>query len=139
MLDNPDALEGANRMLADHVRRYSLAVKQDARGSLWPIEFSDLPFTPVRAFLVHGSDGAERGGHGHTSGKQLLICVSGSVLVETALRDAREAFELKEPGEALFIQSPVWARQIYRTPDARLLVLADTPYNAQGYIHHVPR
>ncbi len=134
------SLHKVERKLDALVRRYRFAAKQDARGSLWPIEFADLPLTPVRVYFVHAADGgAERGGHGHTLGKQLLICLSGAVQVDTALSDERQSIELSEPGDAVLIEAPVWSRQIYKGSDAKLLVLADTPYDPNTYIRDVAR
>ncbi|HYD87791.1 MAG TPA: FdtA/QdtA family cupin domain-containing protein [Vitreimonas sp.] len=116
------------------VKTFRFGAVADARGSLTPFDFADLGFTPVRAFLVDAPDGATRGGHAHRSGRQLLIRVGGEISVETAHQSENHTFNLTETENALLIAAPVWARQLYRGADARLLALCDTPYDPASYV-----
>lgn len=110
----------------------------DARGSLLPLEWPHLPFSPVRAFVVTAPDGAVRGGHAHRSGEQLLVRIAGSIEVETRYRGKTEKMCLDANANALLIGAPVWARQSYRGPDATLLVLAEAPYDPASFLDETP-
>lgn len=116
------------------VRKFQLPVFEDRRGTLLPFEFADLPFVPVRVFLVSAPAGAVRGEHGHKSGRQILIRVAGEIEVECVLEDTRMSFVLSEEGSCLLVSSPVWARQTYRGRQPQLLVLCDLPYDPESYV-----
>ena len=82
----------------------------DTRGSLCPIEFSDLPIAVKRIFYVHDvPDRKLRGAHSHHTTNQILVCLSGSCTV-------------------------IWDEQIYNTDKTILLVLSDTQYDKDDYI-----
>lgn len=117
------------------VRAYRLESFADARGRLMPIDFAALPLAPARAFLVEAPDGAVRGGHAHRNGRQFLLRISGEISVECVLGGERRVVRLDAGGDnAVLISAPVWAQQMYHGDDARLLVLADTPYDPDSYI-----
>lgn len=120
--------------MRDLIKRVQLGAHRDVRGTLWPLDFSALPFTPVRAFLVEAPQGVVRGGHAHVQGSQLLVCVSGRIAVNTRFNGLEESHALDETGDALLISSPVWAQQTYLAPDSRLLVFCDTPYDPDAYL-----
>lgn len=105
----------------------------DERGALMPIELDGLAV--VRVFVVEAPDGAVRGGHGHASGKQLLVRLSGRIDIETRLAGDIHSFTLDDSDHAVLIASPVWSTQTYRGDGARLLVLCDTPYDPSTYIN----
>jgi hypothetical protein len=116
-----------------HVLR--VPARQDPRGNLYPVEFSDLPFRPQRAFVVHAAEaGIRRGGHAHKRCQQLMMSLVGAVEVELGYRGETRRLRLDEPALALFIAPMVWARQTFLTPDAQLLVFASEPYDADDYV-----
>ena len=54
----------------------------DPRGSLCPVEFSNLPIDVKRIFYVYGvPDRKIRGEHSHYNTNQILICITGSCTV----------------------------------------------------------
>ena len=125
----------AGRLLRGAALVYQLPEHADARGALLPMEFAALPFAPRRAFTVHGVPaGTSRGGHAHARGQQLLVCLSGEVIVELRFRGEIEQVRLARPINALLVDAGVWARQTY-LDDAVLLVLASEPYDADSYQH----
>jgi hypothetical protein len=107
---------------------------QDPRGVLSPLEFEQLPFTPVRTFLVWGvPPNTPRGYHAHRECKQLLIAAHDIV---TAIIDdghTRQEVDLDDPSIALLLPPLVWGGQQFGM-DAVLLVLASHPYQANDYI-----
>ena len=105
-----------------------------ASGLLTPIDLTQIPLTPVRAFMVHASDGASRGGHAHTTGRQLLIRVQGQIKLETRLQGETHTLVLDEHDNAVLISAPVWSRQSYFGNPACIMVFCDTPYDPTDYI-----
>lgn len=116
------------------VRTYRFAAVADERGRLTPVDLAAIGLAPVRAFLIEAPDGETRGGHGHKNGRQLLLRISGEIVVELALENERHTVRLDATSNAVLIEAPVWSRQTYRGADARLLVFSDAPYDPDSYI-----
>lgn len=107
----------------------------DMRGHLAAAEFTDLPFTPQRSFVVFDVPSAEiRGEHAHRECHQLLTCVHGSVEVMVDDGRNRQAFHLDRPELSLHIPPMVWASQYQYSADAVLVVLASRAYDPDDYI-----
>lgn len=108
----------------------------DLRGQLAPLEFrSDLPFEPVRSFLVHGVPSDKvRGEHAHRICHQFLIAAHGrlSVVVDDGLH--RKEVVLGEPSVGLYLPPRVWGIQYKFQPDTVLLVAASHAYDNEDYI-----
>lgn len=109
---------------------------EDLRGKLGPIEFSrDLPFAPVRSFLVHGvPTNNVRGEHAHLICHQFLIAAHGSLAVVIDDGRARSQVVLSEPSVGLYLKPMVWGIQYKFETQTVLLVLASHPYEASDYI-----
>ena len=106
----------------------------DSRGALLPLEFDALPFVPKRVVVIHEVPAqAIRGGHGHRSGRQLLVCIHGAVRVRMARPPETAAVTLVPGGPGLLIEAGVWAEQSYEGEDAALLMLASEPYDPAAY------
>lgn len=103
-------------------------------GSLFPIEFVDLPFKPVRIFwTVKVPKGSVRGNHAHYKTKQLLICIQGKI--EVNLYDGINYHKhVINPGETVFVDNFIWDSQKYLTGDDILIVLCSTNYDENDYI-----
>ena len=108
----------------------------DSRGLLSAAQYPDeIPFVPMRLFLVSGSPkGTVRGGHAHQECHQLLIRTAGSIAVECDDSMSTQRITLKTTAEALYIPPLVWARQTYLTDGASLAVLASHEYDPFDYI-----
>lgn len=120
--------------LGGRVSAYDLPVMDDARGALLALHFSELPISAVRLFCVQAPRGAVRGGHAHRVGNQLLVRIGGHIDVELRSEGLVEQLTLNALGAALLIPAGVWAQQTYRSDEAVLLVLADTPYDPSNYV-----
>jgi UDP-2-acetamido-3-amino-2,3-dideoxy-glucuronate N-acetyltransferase len=109
---------------------------QDARGTLAVTEFTDdLPFRPVRQFVVTGVPaGAVRGQHAHRKLQELLICARGSFSVTLDDGHSRVTVPLDAKGPALHLRSMVWASQHDFSADAVLVVLASRHFETDDYI-----
>ncbi len=112
-----------------------IAEDHSRKGSLFAVEFRDLPFLPQRAFVVSGAGaGAIRGEHAHKKCQQMLVCITGKIEVVIDHGTKEESHSLESPGDAVLIPPMVWGRQIYSGPEATLLVLASIPYSKDDYI-----
>lgn len=107
---------------------------EDERGKLVPIEFSELDFIPKRIFYVTDVPKNEwRGGHAHYETQQILICVSGRVLVKLEQKNNIEEFIL-EKDQFCFVDKMVWDSQKFLEENSLLLVLCSTSYDKDDYI-----
>lgn len=107
---------------------------EDARGRLTLIPWDEVPFTPVRGYVLSEIPlGACRGGHALRSQHRFLICLSGTA--EVILDDGAQADQrtLAAP-ETLLVAPGTWLQ--LRALDERLsvLVLADGPYEPAEYV-----
>ena len=108
----------------------------DLRGALAVTDFAQqLPFVPVRSFIVFDVPSAEtRGEHAHHACHQFLVCVHGSVRVLADDGASREEFLLDSPELGIHLPPRIWGTQYRYTRDAVLLVFASQPYAASDYI-----
>lgn len=118
------------------VHRIQLTAVADSRGLLSAAQHPEqLPFIPIRVFIVTDSpSGTERGGHAHRSCHQILIAISGTVVVEYDDDTGTRSVELSNATEGLHIPPLAWAKQTYATDGASLMVLASHAYDADDYI-----
>lgn len=108
----------------------------DLRGEIAPLEFhSDLPFRPVRSFLVYSvpSDRV-RGEHALRECHQLLIAAHGRLSVVVDDGQDRKEVVLSEPSIGLYMPPKIWGVQYKFQRDTALLVMASHPYHADDYI-----
>jgi UDP-2-acetamido-3-amino-2,3-dideoxy-glucuronate N-acetyltransferase len=106
----------------------------DDRGSLLPIEFKNLPFTPQRIFFVTNVPvDTVRGGHAHYITKQFLICIKGQI--EVTLYDGTFwTRKVLNQNESILIPELIWDTQKFLTEGAELLVFCSTEFNTEDYI-----
>jgi hypothetical protein len=119
-------------------RGFGFSAVDEGEASLLPVELAEVPMTAVRSFLVSAPAGTVRGGHGHRSGCQLLVRISGEIKLELALGDETAQLVLDHELNAAIIHAPVWSRQTYRDESPRLLVFCNTPYDPDSYIYEHP-
>jgi acetyltransferase-like isoleucine patch superfamily enzyme len=108
----------------------------DIRGNLSVGEFErDIPFKPLRYFLVYDVPTAEtRGEHAHFKCKQFLVAIKGSVHVVSDNGYKRQEIILDRPSVGLYLPPMTWGIQYRYSPDAVLLVFASDYYDADDYI-----
>ena len=132
-----DAKTGEGDALAvPGARVVRLREHADARGALSVGEFEgDLPFVPVRYFLVYGvREGQVRGEHAHHACHQLMVCTQGSVRVVIDDGARRDLVTLDRPNVALYVPPRIWSTQFDHSRDASLLVFASHKYDAADYM-----
>lgn len=92
-----------------------------------------VPFGVQRVFTVFAKAGQVRGDHAHRRCTQLLVCVSGRILVSCDNGYCVKEYLLDHMGAGLLVPPGVWARQDYQN-SAVLMVLCDRGYEAEDYI-----
>jgi dTDP-4-dehydrorhamnose 3,5-epimerase-like enzyme len=117
-----------------NIKKNKIQTYIDGRGNLSVVDFSTIPFTPLRMFYINKVPKNEiRGNHSHYRTKQYLICLQGRVLV--TLHDGhKEEKIILEKNEGVFINNLIWDSQKYLTDNDMILVLASTPYIKEDYI-----
>ena len=117
-------------------RLIDLPVRGDDRGSLVAIEPGGLlPFPIHRVYYIFGTrSGVSRGFHAHRKLKQWAIAVSGSctLLLDDGIQ--RVPVRLDRPDRAIEMGPMIWREIHDLSPDAVLMVLADTVYDEADYI-----
>lgn len=106
----------------------------EARGNLTVIE-NEIPFAVKRLFYIYDVDDSVRGGHRHKTTIQAAICIHGSCIVSNNNGKEKEDFLLDHPRKCLILNPEDWHTMHRFTPDAVLLVLASTPFDASDYIY----
>lgn len=106
----------------------------DPRGTLTPISFADHGFQAVRAFVVTAPQGQVRGGHGHHRTRQLILRVSGTIVVEVRRAGGTADLTLDASTPAVLIEPGVWSRQTYLGDHPSVVVFCDTEYDPDDYV-----
>ena len=112
------------------------SLHQDERGELLALALNELDFDPVRLFVVSGSEGAIRGGHGPAEGQQLIMLLSGQVnfCVEDAGKE-RLLIQLDSVGDSIQIDNTTVCWQGFPTSKGLLLLLSDTSYDPDKFVY----
>jgi len=113
----------------------SLEAKKNSKpGSLIMLEKSTLGFDVKRIFYIYGlSDDPTkniRGNHGHTNTIQFIVCLSGSVEIETIHKQEHGSlnFKLDSPEKGLMLLPNNFIIMRNFTQDAILMVVCDTEF-----------
>ncbi|HEX9906058.1 MAG TPA: FdtA/QdtA family cupin domain-containing protein [Propylenella sp.] len=109
---------------------------RDLRGTLVVGEFANqVPFAPVRFFVVHGvPPGVSRGYHAAVNCDQLLVAVAGSVHIGIDDGIEEHSCLLDSRRTALCLPRNTFCWQHDFSPDAVLLVLASEIYELTEYV-----
>lgn len=120
------------------MQKITFPVYDDPNGILAVFEgaagVAKVPFSIARVFTVLAKKGAVRGKHAHYRCTQLLICVSGAILVTCFDGTITEKVVLENCGEGILIPAGVWATQEYQKDDSVMMVLCDRGYEPEDYI-----
>ncbi len=133
---NASDAPGVHDTLLPGVKLHRLATHRDLRGSLVATEFAQqMPFEPVRSFLVFDVPGSEiRGKHAHRACHQFLTVVAGACSSAVDDGGKRDQFRLDSPSIAIHVPPMVWASQFGHSDDAVLQVFASHAYDSADYI-----
>jgi hypothetical protein len=103
-------------------------------GSLIMLEKSTIGFDVKRIFYIYGlSDDPSkniRGNHGHTNTNQFIICLTGSVDIETIYKEneLKLIFCLDSPEKGLMLLPNNYIIMKNFSKDAVLMVVCDTEF-----------
>jgi dTDP-4-dehydrorhamnose 3,5-epimerase-like enzyme len=120
-------------------RLLHLPTHHDVRGCLSVAEAGPrlrgddgVPFPIRRVFwITRVPEGAVRGGHAHERLEQVLVCVSGGLVVDTGA----QIFTLYGPADALYVPPFTRVEMRHWQPHTVLLVLCSEPYDAEDYVY----
>jgi hypothetical protein len=105
----------------------------DTRGNLTVLDEA-IPFDIKRLFYIYGVDSSSRGGHRHHKTVQAAICIQGQCTIDNDNGEKTETFEMDSPHKCLILETQDWHVMKDFSPDAILLVLASTSFDATDYI-----
>jgi dTDP-4-dehydrorhamnose 3,5-epimerase-like enzyme len=101
----------------------------DERGVLTSIESQmDIPIDIKRIFYMHDIKN-DRGGHAHRNTDQVLIPVSGSILVSLSDGNETRKFKMNDATKGLYIPRMTFTAMSDFSEGAVCLVLANTHYD----------
>ena len=107
----------------------------EENGSLFVYEGEkEIPFIIQRIFTISSKKGDVRGDHAHKNCNQLLICLSGKVLVSCDNGSEIFKYILDDAASGLLIPECIWAKQEYLTDNAVLMVICNEHYKNEDYI-----
>lgn len=133
--NNADAVPNGRRLYG----KFTLRQNDDDRSSLCFSNFSDLPFTPRRHFVVTApaEHSSQRGGHAHRTNMTVLQCLAGTV--EITFDDGHEKEKVvmgaASNNEALVFGPLVWSELAF-SAGAVVLALCSTEYDEADYIRN---
>jgi dTDP-4-dehydrorhamnose 3,5-epimerase-like enzyme len=120
------------------MQKRTFPVYRDPNGVLTVFEgpsgAARVPFPIARAFTVFANKGDVRGEHAHYRCTQLLVCLSGAILVTTFDGTNTEEVVLEDSGEGILIPPRTWAAQEYQKDNSVMMVLCDRVYEPEDYI-----
>ena len=133
--DKREKLHNSNRFSKDP-KFINIPFYEDIRGSLSVVEImKECPFNIKRVFWTYDVPSKKiRGEHSHKICSQFLICVKGSLVVDTYQGEIKKTFRLDSPNVGLLIPPRIWSLQHEYTKDAVLLVFASELYDENDYI-----
>lgn len=94
-----------------------------------------LPFVPKRVYWIYDVlKGIKRGGHYHNNLEQIIVCISGKLIISTEnVKGEKDKYILDHPSKALYLPSKYW-RDITYENNAVLLCIASEVYSENDYI-----
>jgi hypothetical protein len=113
-----------------------LRIHTDQRGSLAVIDFSEIPFEPVRFFwLFDTKEDSKRAGHAHKSCSQFLICQFG--IVQISVADSLGNFQnyILSVGDTFLLPPLNWLEIDNISKSGVLGVWASQSYDPKEYIN----
>ncbi|HEV8511731.1 MAG TPA: FdtA/QdtA family cupin domain-containing protein [Cyclobacteriaceae bacterium] len=121
-------------------RPYLFEVKKIGDPSIGYISIAEsavLPFPVQRVYWTYFTPhDVIRGNHAHRKLQQILVAVSGQIIVETInSQGAEESFNLSKPSTCLYIPSMCW-RTLQFSHNAVLMCLASIEFNEVDYIRN---
>jgi UDP-2-acetamido-3-amino-2,3-dideoxy-glucuronate N-acetyltransferase len=113
-------------------RSFNLDLHDEARGKL--VVINEFPFAVKREFKIFDVPrDRRRGQHAHKECHQVLVAVTGTVIVTTDDGNNRLKYRLTSPVIALHVEPMVWV-EVEFMPGAILQVFASHQYDTDDII-----
>ena len=119
------------------MQKITFPVYSEPNGALAVFEVvgeAKVPFSIARVFTVLANNGAVRGKHAHYRCTQLLVCLSGAILVTCFDGTITEEVILESSGEGILLPPGIWATQEFQKDNSVMMVLCDRGYEPEDYI-----
>jgi hypothetical protein len=110
-------------------------IGERAIGFISVAEHKNIPFQMKRVYWTYDTpEDVIRGKHAHVHAEQVLIAVSGSIIVTTENRGKeKKTFTLDSPNMGLYLPPYIWHTMKY-TPHSTQVILASSEFNESDYI-----
>lgn len=110
-------------------------IKRDYRGTLGAFDFSNLPFSPKRAYwLTNFEGGIKRGGHAHKELIQYFVAIQGEVVLNLRNSTEETSIRLVPDGNGLIVYPGIWRELVAESSHSVLLVIASEEYDEGDYL-----
>lgn len=105
-------------------------------GTLGVLDSPELPFQPKRLYWIHSVPaGHTRGNHAHKKLSQFFWLIKGNVSIELSDGLETKILLMRENLDLLVVSPGHWRKLSNFSPDAIVLVGADSIYDPKDYIH----
>lgn len=119
------------------IRSYRENHSDPDSASLFVFEFAKLPWQPQRMYLLQDFIGGKiRGNHAHKSLSQIFVMVSGTIRLDIYRGEVRSTYNLSRESGEILLSPGTWRVFSNASPDAIVLVLADSPYDESDYLRN---
>lgn len=118
-----------------------LTINKDERGLLIAInDLDDIPFEAKRImFIGETPDNQQRGFHAHKENFQVLVCLSGKILLKTIFKNSSKELEERvyelTAGQHQIMPPMTWGEQTYYK-NSSALVICSKKYDEKDYIRN---
>ncbi len=118
------------------ISKIKLPKIKDLRGNLTFLEENNhIPFPIKRVYWLYDVPGGEnRGGHAFSNTTEIIIPLSGGILVETYCGEQKQNYNLQSTDEGLIIPPMTWRRIGGFLSNSICLVITDTQFKDSKYI-----
>jgi mannose-6-phosphate isomerase-like protein (cupin superfamily) len=121
-----------------HIKPYTIEFPKIGNSQLGYISVAEnntLPFEVKRIYWTYFTpESVERGGHAHYELEQILLAVSGKIIVNIEIPNGeKKEFILDNPDQGLYIPKLVWRTMKY-THNAVQICIASKVYEENDYI-----
>lgn len=121
-----------------HLKPYIIEFPKIGNSQLGYIsvaENDNLPFEVKRIYWTYYTpESVERGGHAHYDLQQILMAVSGKIIVNVEIpKGNKKEFILENPNHGLYIPKMAWRTMKY-THNAVQICIASMAYEEKDYI-----
>jgi WxcM-like, C-terminal len=128
-------MDAAEKSRLEAVVWLPLISNVDSRGLLTAIESEKtIPF-PIKRVYFLSQVTADRGGHAHRYTKQVIVAANGSFDLSLSDGITTRNYEFRDSSQGLYLEPMTFIRLSNFSPDAVVIVFANTHYDRSASIH----